>query len=187
MTSNPFLPDGQLLREVLAAPRTGALEAIVVRLGEGRHACPAIARLTREEGLVGDRWSSGTPVPERQLTLMDGRVVRYLLAERVALGSAQARLIDHEELDAPGDNLVLDLATAVSTLPPATRLRLGGAIIETNDLPHMGCKKFAARFGARALAWINDETHYDLRLRGLNATVVQDGEVRIGDRVEVIA
>ena len=180
------LPRGDELMEMLSSPRLGRVEAIVQRLGNERHARPAEGRLTRAEGLVGDRWAAFRPVPERQLTLMDVRVVRALLAHRGTLGGAQVALFDHEELDLPGDNLVVDLATSLGVLPSGSRLGLGTAVIETNDVPHLGCKKFEARFGAEALAWVNDPDHRGLRLRGLNATGVADGIVKLHARCEVL-
>ena len=38
-----------------------------------------------------------------------------------------------------------------------------------------------------ALAWVNDEAHYDLRLRGIHAVVCDEGEIRLSDPIEVIA
>lgn len=186
MQTNDRLPWGDALRQVLAAPRRGVLDAIVQRLGNGKHARPADGRLTRAEGLVGDRWADFHPSPQRQLTLMDVRVVRLLLAERARNVGAQGELIAHEELDVPGDNLVFDHPTSIVALPAGTRLRLGSAVIETNDVPHMGCKKFEARFGSGALAWVNDEAQYDLRLRGIHAIVIDEGDIRLGDAIEVL-
>ena len=173
------------MREAVAETRTAKLEAIVVRLGNEKHTRPEVGRLTREAGLVGDRWSAFRPVLDRQLTIMDVRVVRWLLAERRAKVAPQ--LLPYDELDLPGDNLVVDFPTGVTSLPTGTRVRIGAALIEITELPHMGCKKFEARFGSDALAWVNDMTHYDLRLRGLNARVVEDGDVRIGDAIHVEA
>ena len=118
---------------------------------------------------------------------MDVRVVRMLLAARGVAPGIQGALLEHEALDLPGDNLVLDHATAIAALPPGTRLRVGGAVIETNDMPHMGCKKFEARFGSEALAWVNDEAHRDLCLRGIHAVVIDEGTVRVGDAVTRLA
>jgi len=177
------LPTGSELRALLDAPRSERLEAIVVRLGNGRHARPREGRLTRAEGLVGDRWGAWQPVAARQLTLMDVRVVRLLLAHRAVRVGAQGALVSHEELDLPGDNLVVDLATSTLALPAGTRLRVGTSLIETNDVPHLGCKKFEARFGEAALAWVNDPAHRDLRLRGLHAVVIEDGAMALGERV----
>lgn len=181
------LPIGNELRETLAAPRESVLAAIVVRLGNAKHARPEVGRLTAAEGLVGDRWSAFQPSLKRQLTVMDVRVVRLLLQERARIAGAQGTLIAHEELDLPGDNLVVDLATGTGVMPAGTRVRIGQTVIEITELPHMGCKKFEARFGSDALAWVNDPTHYDLRLRGVNAMVIEEGELRLGDRIEVVA
>lgn len=177
------LPTGDDLRAHLGAPRRETLEAIVVRLGNGRHARPSQGQLTRAEGLVGDRWSAWQPVPARQLTLMDVRVIRVLLAHRAARAGAQGALVPHEELDLPGDNLVIDLPTSTLALPAGARLRVGTSLIETNDVPHLGCKKFEARFGEAALAWVNDPAHRDLRLRGLHAVVIEDGAIALGARI----
>lgn len=181
--TTPILPTGDVLRAAIAEARADKLEAIVVRLGNEKHARPEAGRLTREGGLVGDRWSAFRPVLDRQLTVMDARVVRWLLAERRAKVAPQ--LLEYDEFDLPGDNLVVDFPTGVTSLPTGTRVRVGEALIEITELPHMGCKKFEARFGGDALAWVNDMTHYDLRLRGLNARVVEDGDVRIGDAIRV--
>ena len=41
--------------------------------------------------------------------------------------------------------------------------------------PHAGCKKFLARFGPDALAFVNSEVGSRMRLRGLNARVDMGG------------
>jgi len=71
--------------------------------------------------------------------------------------------------------------TAWSNLPPGTRLGLGTAVIEVTGQPHLGCVKFAARFGKDALRFVNSRTGRALRLRGLNARIVVSGTVRPGD------
>ncbi len=178
-------PTGEALRELLAAPRTGRLEAIVERLGQGHHRTPARARLTQDHGLVGDRWREN-PRRERQLTLMDARVIRMLLARRPDQERAQGELLSDEPLHAPGDNLVIDLQTSEHVLPRGTRIRIGEALIETNDVPHLGCKKFEARFGAEALAWVNATPELDLHLRGIHATVIEDGAIAVGDVLRIV-
>lgn len=171
MTSRrPPLPVGDELRALLAAPRDGIVKLLVQRLGGGRHATPPEVHLTRAGGLVGDRWASVRTARRRQLTVMDWRVVSLLLAHT---GGADA--------DRPGDNLVVDWATSVAAMPAGLRFAVGTARFEVNDLPHMGCAKFEARFGRAALDWVNDPAHADLRLRGVNASVDQDGVVALGD------
>jgi len=180
------LPRGELLYASLGEPRTEQLEAVVQRLTNGKKARPVSARLTREHGLVGDRWSAWRPSPKRQLTLMDVRVIRWLLTERAERVAHQPALIvdeSREALELPGDNLVLDVPTSLVALPPGRRFRLGTAILEMNDMPHTGCKKFEERFGPDALAWVNGDEHTHLRLRGLHATVIEDGEITLGDRL----
>lgn len=171
------LLSGDALRKALDGPRTRNLEAIVVRLGKGRHDTPPTGRLTRVEGLVGDRWSARPQAnQDRQLTLMDARVIRMLLAQRPSDAEPAG-------LDLPGDNLVIDLSTAEHVLAPGTRLRIGAALIEINAVPHTGCGTFASRFGQDALAWVNREEEMDLHLRGIHAEVVEDGDIAVGDEV----
>ena len=54
-------------------------------------------------------------------------------------------------------------------------------MIEVTAQPHLGCAKFAARFGNDAWRFVNSRVGRDLRLRGLNARVVASGTVRPGD------
>jgi MOSC domain-containing protein YiiM len=85
-----------------------------------------------------------------------------------------------------GDQLYVDLALGRSDLPPGTRVAIGGAVIEITDQPHLGCKKFAARFGREAVRFVNSPVGRELNLRGINARVVVAGVVRVGDAVRVI-
>jgi MOSC domain-containing protein YiiM len=82
-----------------------------------------------------------------------------------------------------GDQLYVDLDLSPVNLPPGTRLALGSAVIEVTDQPHLGCAKFAARFGEEALRFVNSRVGRGLRLRGLNARVVVSGTVRAGDAI----
>ena len=60
---------------------------------------------------------------------------------------------------------------------------MGTAIIEVTDQPHAGCKKFVERFGLDAMKFVNSPTGKELHLRGINARVVQPGNIRAGDAV----
>ena len=137
------------------------------------------ARLDRVEGLVGDTWwarpsnltPDRSPHPDLQLTLMSSRV-----AALVAGGGERRQLA--------GDQLYVDLDLSEANLPPGTRLALGSAVIEISDKPHRGCQKFADRFGQEALLFVNSAVGRALRLRGVNARIVVNGTVRLGDSID---
>jgi MOSC domain-containing protein YiiM len=139
------------------------------------------ADLDLHDGLVGDNWISrkssrtpdGSADPKTQVTLMNSRMIALL-----------ARIKERWQL--AGDQLYVDLDLSITNLPPATRLKIGTAIIEITDRPHTGCRKFAERFGQDAFRFVNAKAHRDLRLRGANASVIQPGTIRTGDLVEVI-
>ena len=168
-----MLDPDELERRFRARPAIddGTIHVIVVRKDGGVHDLPARATLDPVRGVVGDRWSaSPRPDPEAQVTLMERRVASLLLGD------------DPARLHVPGDNLIVDLDLSVAALPAGTRLRLGSARIEITPAPHTGCAKFRARVGADGLRWVNAHAHRDRRLRGVNARVVEGGEVAIGDR-----
>ena len=163
------------LDDVRRAPADhGRVELIVRRPAENEREVVAVGALDRGEGLVGDTWrarsdpptADGWPDGDMQLTLMSSRVAR-LVAVRA----------DRWQL--AGDQLFVDLDLSEANLPPATRLEL----IEITDEPHLGCAKFAARFGRDALRFVNSATGRELRLRGVNAKVVVAGTVRTGDEI----
>ena len=106
-----------------------------------------------------------------QLTLMNARTV-----DLVAGG-------DRERWALAGDQLYVDLDLSVDNLPSGTRLTLGTAVIEVTPEPHTGCVKFASRFGKSAHRFVNTKTHRHLRLRGLNAKIVETGTVAAGDTI----
>jgi len=75
----------------------------------------------------------------------------------------------------------LDLSE--SNVPPGTRLAIGAAVIEVTAPPHLGCKKFSARFGPDAMKFVNSPEGKQLHLRGVNARVVQAGVIRVDNAV----
>jgi MOSC domain-containing protein YiiM len=101
------------------------------------------------------------------------------VAELVAAG--------RQPLHEAGDNLLVDLDIGYDNLPPGTRLRIGGALLEVTEAPHTGCSKFSERFGQDALRWVNWRHWRERRLRGVNARVVEGGSVRVGDAITRIA
>ena len=82
-----------------------------------------------------------------------------------------------------GDQVYVDLDLSVENLPPGTRLSLGEAVLEVTHEPHTGCAKFSERFGSEAIRWVNKSPGRELRLRGLNARIVEGGTVRVGDAI----
>ena len=159
----------------------GTLELIVRRPQVEQRETLQGAELTREEGLVGDNWKAlsssrmpdGSPHPEMQVTLMNSRVISLLARNR-------------ERWNLAGDQLYVDLDLSAGNLPPGTRLEIGSAVVEITAQPHTGCKKFAARFGLEALAFISAPPRKDLRLRGIYARVVQPGRIHTGDIVKKV-
>jgi hypothetical protein len=159
------------------APRDrGTVDLLVVRTAPGKHLTPPVGRLDPDKGLVGDRWASASLSErdvDRQLTLM--------------MTSVAALVCDGQPLHLPGDNLLVNLDLGSEALGVGARLRAGTAILEISPKPHTGCKKFVARFGLDAMEWVNDESGRARRLRGVNCRIVEPGDVRVGDAIEVIS
>lgn len=154
----------------------GRVELLVVRLPEEGRSRPEVVELAvgAPVGIPGgpaDRWE---PDPDClcQITAMEAETARH-----IANGQPLALF---------GDNLLLDLALDAENLPPRSTVRIGTALLEVTPEPHTGCKKYAARFGIAALAWISAPERRHLRLRGVHLRVVEPGRVRVGDVAAVI-
>jgi hypothetical protein len=167
------------LSDVRESPSDGGtVELIVRRPAVGEREVLAEAALDVDAGLAGDTWpvrgstrtADGSSHPDMQLTVMNSRA-----ALLVAQDPGRRMLA--------GDQLYVDLDLSPANLPPGTRLALGSAVIEVTDQPHLGCAKFAARFGGDAWRFVNSRAGRELRLRGLNARVVVSGTVRPGDTI----
>jgi MOSC domain-containing protein YiiM len=165
------------LPHILESPRgEGIVELVVRRPAEGEREVLDEGALDVDFGLVGDDWHSRSlrrgagPDPRTQLTLMNARTIALLAGER-------------ERWPLAGDQLYVDLDLSAENLPPGTRLAVGTAVVEISDVPHTGCAKFTERFGSAAIRFVNNRPGRDLRLRGVNARVVQNGVVRPGDSV----
>jgi hypothetical protein len=148
--------------------------ALLMRRGEGgRRDVQERMALDTDIGIPGDSWARARQRnPDMQIAVMERAV-----AELIAGGQPLALF---------GDCLILDLDLSAANLPSGTRLRIGGAILELTSVPHNGCQKFRARFGADALrlVWAPELRHRNLR--GVYMRVVQPGEVALGDPAEVI-
>jgi MOSC domain-containing protein YiiM len=175
------LPDLEsALDHLRAAPPDAGTLSLVVRRPE---------RLTRElleeavvdeaDGVVGDNWLSratsrakaGGRHLDAQVTVMSSRMIELL-------GDTD------DERALAGDQLYVDLDLSHDNLPAGTRIQVGDdVVLEVTAKPHAGCKKFLARFGEDAVAFVNSDEGRRLRLRGLNARVVHGGVVRVGDDV----
>lgn len=154
----------------------GRVEYIVRRPETLKREVIAEAQLDLAIGLMGDNWKArgyrkspdGSAHPDMQITVMNARVIALI-----------AQSPDRWSL--AGDQLYIDMDLSVDNLPPGTRLAIGTAVIEVTAEPHTGCRQFSDRFGTDATRFVNSPAGKQLRLRGLNAKVVQSGTVRVGD------
>jgi MOSC domain-containing protein YiiM len=155
-----------------APPDEGTLELIATRPAVGEREVVEQAELDVEGGVVGDSWSrrGKRPNPKSQVAIMSARAAAMIAGER-------------EHWAIAGDQLYVDLDLSAANLPPGTRLAIGTAILEVSDLPHLGCGKFTARYGAEARELVNSPEGVALNLRGINTRIVQGGTVRRGDTV----
>lgn len=161
------------------APKdVGVLKLISRRPNTDEREVLAEAQLDPAHGLVGDNWKArgsrstpdGSANPEMQLNVMNARVIELL---------AQSK----DRWSLAGDQLFVDFDLSESNIPPGTRLAIGAAVIEVTAPPHLGCKKFSARFGPDAMKFVNSPEGKLLHLRGVNAKVVAAGTVKNGDKV----
>ncbi len=160
------------LADIRRSPaRVGTVGLVVRRPAVDERETLEEALLDPEDGLVGDDWKRRSGDRERQVTVMNARVIALLAVSR-------------EQWPLAGDQLYVDLDLSVANLPPGRRFAVGGAVLEVTPAPHRGCKKFAARFGLDALRWVNSDEGYALNLRGINTRVVSAGTVRPGDPVQ---
>jgi MOSC domain-containing protein YiiM len=165
------------LDNVRAAPREeGTLELIATRPAVGERNVVEEAELDVADGVIGDSWSrrGKRPNPKSQVAVMSARAAAMIAGDR-----------EHWAL--AGDQLYVDLDLSATNLPAGTRLAIGSAILEVSDLPHLGCGKFTARYGADARDLVNSPDGVALNLRGINTRIVQSGTVRRGDAVRKLA
>lgn len=164
---------------VRSAPAdNGTIELIVRRPALGEREILEEAELSAQHGLVGDTWRErgsrhtpdGSAEAARQLTLMSVRALALVCDDR-------------DRWPLAGDQLLVDLDISAANLPAGTRLQLGQAMVSISEERHTGCAKFRDRYGADAARFVTSPDGQALRLRGLNARVVQDGRIRAGDRI----
>ena len=160
------------LDDVRDAPKeVGTLELIVARPAVDERQELDSAELVVDGGLAGDRWSRGSKSSlKSQLTVMNVRATELVAGDRSRWALA-------------GDQLYVDFDLSAENIPPGTKLEMGSAVIEVSDQPHLGCDKFAARFGQTAREFANSPEGTAVNFRGINARVVEGGIVRTGDPV----
>jgi MOSC domain len=167
------------LDAVRLAPRDqGSIALIVRRPRVGERELLDVAQFDVVEGLVGDSWKlrpssrtpDRTPHPDMQVNIIGVRAIALMSPDRSRWQLA-------------GDQLFVDMDLSAENLPPGTRLEIGTAVLEVTDQPHTGCGKFADRFGVDAMKFVNSTVGHALNLRGINARVVRNGVVRVGERV----
>ena len=164
------------LADVRSSPtQDGSVELIAIRPAENQRQVVEEALLTTESGLAGDSWLEWASAKneiyyETQLTLMNSRF-------------AEAITQDGDGWELAGDQLYVDFDLSVDNAPPGTRLEIGSATIEISAQPHTGCAKFSKRFGREVLMATRTDEGKRLRLRGVNARVLESGMVRRGDSV----
>src|SRR4029077_6395266 len=121
------------------------------------------AELIVDGGLAGDRWNHGRRSGLKpQLQLMNARAPQLVAGDRSRWALA-------------GDQLYVDFDLSRENIPPGTKLEIGSAVIEVSDQPHLGCEKFAARFGQAAREFANSPEGTAVNFRGINTRVVQSG------------
>ena len=157
---------------------SGILKMIARRPVDDEREVVEHGKLDPQLGLVGDNWKvrgskhapDGSANIHAQITIMNSRTIALLAQteDRWALA---------------GDQLFVDFDLSEANIPAGTRLAIGSAILEVSAVPHTGCRKFSDRFGVEAHKFVNSPDGKQLHLRGVNARVVQAGEIRVGDVV----
>ncbi|MBA4054374.1 MAG: MOSC domain-containing protein [Marivirga sp.] len=159
----------------------GSLEMIVVRPEKKHRATLLECELTLKRGVEGDHWAKGcwkslpdgSPDPDVQITIMNSRCLELISASRSRWPLA-------------GDNLIVDMDLSIHNLQPGQKLSIGSAVLEITSVPHTGCNHFKERFGIDSLKFISSKRGKELRLRGIYARVIKDGQIKVGDRLKKV-
>ena len=164
------------LADVRSSPtQDGSVELIAIRPAENQRQVVEEALLTTESGLAGDSWLEWASAKneiyyETQLTLMNSRFAEAITQDGGWLGTGRR-------------SALCRLRFECRQRSSGTRLEIGSATIEISAQPHTGCAKFSKRFGREVLMATRTDEGKRLRLRGVNARVLESGMVRRGDSV----
>lgn len=170
------------LPHVLDAPKEAStVHSLCFRPAFNQREFPATLRLTRDQGVPGERWLTapwlklpdGSPDPRIQVSILPLRVVDLVWRDR-------------EGTVHPGDTIISDLDMSLANLPAGTLLQVGTAVLRVSDVFNDGCVKWKVRYGRDAKDWITAPGHPALRLRGILCSVEQDGQVALEDGITVI-
>lgn len=159
----------------------GVLHLIVCRPDVDQREVLDEAELDVTNGLIGDNWRvrgsrktpDGSAHPEMQINIMNSRVTALVAQEK-------------DRWPLAGDQLYIEMDLSRENLPAGSRIAVGSAVLEVSPLPHTGCHKFVARFGAEAMQFVNSDLGKQMCLRGINAKVVQGGVVKVGQTAKKI-
>ena len=152
----------------------GTVDLLVARGASGERNVKDEAVLTVRGGMPGDRWATQVKYgPDYQLA-----TTRSDFARLIANG---------QPLELHGDNLYVHLDISISNLPAGSLIRAGEALLAVTPVAHNGCKKWVQRFGLCPMQLNLHPAYRALRLRGIYLHVVEEGRVRMGDQVLVVA
>jgi hypothetical protein len=152
----------------------GLLMGLFRRVKGGRRERLEVSELGQQVGVHGDSWENHPRrKPGEQIAAM-----QWSVAQIIARG---------QPIELAGDQMYLDLDLSVDNLPAGSRIRIGEAEVEVSNVAHMGCAKFAGRFGKSALGWTLEPALRARRLRGLYLMVRVAGRVHLGDEVMVLS
>lgn len=176
MTMRPqFVNLDAALDLIRAAPKDqGTIELIARRPAAGTREVVDHVRFSTELGVVGDGWhrrpsrKTGAPNIDQQVSMMNARAIAAIAPNREDWANA-------------GDQLYIDFDISTENLPVGTKLAFGTAVLQISPHPHRGCAKFTKRFGEDVTRWVNTDVGCALRLRGVMAQVLVEGDARRGD------
>lgn len=158
----------------------GVVEAVFIRPERNERKSLQEVQLSPENGVEGDRWvnlcwvklKDGSSDPRAQVSLFNSRLMRLIAPDKKFWSLA-------------GDNFIVEFDLCL--LRPGQRLSLGEAVIEISDQPHTGCHKFAIRYGQEVKDYLDSSEGVRHNLRGVYATILQAGKVKVGDSLKKIA
>ena len=164
---------------ILSSPSDhGDLKMIVRRPAIEEREILEEGEITFGEGLKGDTWNmrgssktnDGGPLLEAQITIINSRLIDAITESQ-------------KEWALAGDQLYVDFDLSENNIPSGTLLKIGESILEVSSIPHTGCGKFKKRFGSEVLKFINSKIGREKNLRGINAKVIKEGRLAVGDKV----